>query len=152
LLRTGTMLILKCTLLFYTCYMHINLLLESLYYKKAHQIQLNRFKYLSIHRDRQRKTTLFYTMSVYVSVVSVAMRSLDRWPIWAPPCIKRHVKLLVPAAFAVVSSQHPLICTWPSWCVACSLWVFLIKRNSVPTLCPNSVSQHWGRYTLIMIT
>ena len=44
---------------------HINLPLESLYLfkKKNHQNPLRSFKDLNIHKDRQRKTTLFYTTS-----------------------------------------------------------------------------------------
>jgi hypothetical protein len=45
----------------YACYKHINLLLESLYKRKPHQNPLGTFIDLSIHTDRQREATLFYT-------------------------------------------------------------------------------------------
>jgi hypothetical protein len=49
--------------LYYACYIHINLSLESLYlWKKPHQNPLGTFKDLSVHRDRQREATLFYIM------------------------------------------------------------------------------------------
>jgi hypothetical protein len=43
-------------------YIHINLPLKTLYLlKKMHQNPLGSFKDLSVHRDRQRKATWFYT-------------------------------------------------------------------------------------------
>jgi hypothetical protein len=55
--------IISVSLVYYACYIHINLSLESLYQlKKSHQNPLLNFKDLNMHRDRQREATLFYTM------------------------------------------------------------------------------------------
>jgi hypothetical protein len=54
------------SLLYYVCYIHINLSLESLYLlKKPHQNQLRSFKNLSRYSDRRREATLFCTMLWY---------------------------------------------------------------------------------------
>jgi hypothetical protein len=62
-LRMGAMLILKSfsviLYILYTCKSP----LESLYvFKKSHQNPLGSFIDLSIHRDRQREVSLFYTV------------------------------------------------------------------------------------------
>jgi hypothetical protein len=61
-LRTCAM-ISKCFILYYSCYIHINLPLESLYLLKIlYWNPLGSCTDLSILRDRQREATLFYTM------------------------------------------------------------------------------------------
>jgi hypothetical protein len=60
-LRTVSMLILSISLQYYAYYVSINLPLDSLYlFKKTHQNPFGSLD-LSIHRDRQREATLFYT-------------------------------------------------------------------------------------------
>jgi hypothetical protein len=62
-LCTSAMLIPQCFSTILCFYIPINLPLESLYHlKKLHQNPLGSFNDLSIHKDRQRKATLFYTM------------------------------------------------------------------------------------------
>jgi hypothetical protein len=53
------------SLLYYPCYIHINLPLESLYLLKTAS-KSNSLKYVSIHRDSQREATLFYTMLLWL--------------------------------------------------------------------------------------
>jgi hypothetical protein len=49
--------------LYYACYIHKTFLLNHFYlFKQPHRDPLGSFKDLSIHRDRQRQGTLFYTM------------------------------------------------------------------------------------------
>jgi hypothetical protein len=59
------MLISSVSLLYYACYIHINLLLDSLYLLKNQQENpLGSFKDLSINKDRQQSATLFYTIEI----------------------------------------------------------------------------------------
>jgi hypothetical protein len=51
----------RVSLIYYKCYIYINLPLKPLYrLKKPYQNPLGSFKDLGVHRDRQRDATLFY--------------------------------------------------------------------------------------------
>jgi hypothetical protein len=66
---------------------------------------------------------------------------------WAPPCFGRHVKPLVPAVFAVVST-HQLARTGPAWWVKALSYLLSIRKACAPAV-GKLISWWWCTYIFL---